>query len=60
MPQATIPFFRMKAAELVRLKVDVIVASLTPAVQAARHATSDIPIVTCSLSIPRARRELPE
>src|SRR5262249_52731558 len=31
--------------ELVRLKVDVIVASLTPAVQAARHATSDIPIV---------------
>src|SRR5262249_45452074 len=34
-----------KATELVRLKVDVIVASLTPAVQAARHATSDIPIV---------------
>jgi putative tryptophan/tyrosine transport system substrate-binding protein len=34
-----------KAAELVRLNVDVIVASLTPAVQAARHATSDIPIV---------------
>jgi putative ABC transport system substrate-binding protein len=35
----------LKATELVRLKVDVIVASLTPAVQAARHATSDIPIV---------------
>src|SRR5262249_39083339 len=34
-----------KATELVRLKADVIVASLTPAVQAARHATSDIPIV---------------
>jgi ABC-type uncharacterized transport system substrate-binding protein len=33
------------AAELVRSKVDVIVASLTPAVVAARHATSDIPIV---------------
>jgi putative ABC transport system substrate-binding protein len=34
-----------RAAELVRLKVDVIVGFLTPAVQAARHATSDIPIV---------------
>jgi putative ABC transport system substrate-binding protein len=33
------------AAELVRSRVDVIVASLTPAVTAARHATSDIPIV---------------
>jgi putative ABC transport system substrate-binding protein len=33
------------AAELVRSKVDVIVASLTPAVIAARHATSDIPII---------------
>jgi putative ABC transport system substrate-binding protein len=30
------------AAEIVRSKVDVIVASLTPAVTAARHATSDI------------------
>ena len=33
------------AAELVRSKVDIIVASLTPAITAARHATSDIPIV---------------
>jgi len=33
------------AAGLVRSKVDVIVASLTPAVAAARQATSDIPIV---------------
>ena len=34
-----------KAAELVALKVDVIVAALTPAIQAAKQATSDIPIV---------------
>src|SRR6266511_4436524 len=34
-----------KAAELVRLKVNVIIAVQTPAVEAARHATSDIPIV---------------
>jgi putative tryptophan/tyrosine transport system substrate-binding protein len=33
------------AAELVRSKVDVIVAALTPAVTAARRATSDIPII---------------
>jgi putative ABC transport system substrate-binding protein len=33
------------AQELVRLRVDVIVAILTPAVQAARDATSTIPIV---------------
>jgi putative ABC transport system substrate-binding protein len=33
------------AAELVRLKVDVIVASETPAVKAAKTATSEIPIV---------------
>ena len=33
------------AADLVRLKVDVIVASETPAVQAAKRATSEIPIV---------------
>jgi putative ABC transport system substrate-binding protein len=33
------------AAELVRLKVDIIVASETPSVQAAKRATSDIPIV---------------
>jgi putative ABC transport system substrate-binding protein len=34
-----------KAADLVRLNVDIIVASLTPAIQAAKQATSDIPIV---------------
>jgi len=34
-----------KAAELVGLKVDIIVAALTPAIQAAKQATSDIPIV---------------
>jgi putative ABC transport system substrate-binding protein len=33
------------AAELVRLKVDVIVASQTPAVHAAKRATNHIPIV---------------
>ena len=43
-----------KATELVRLKVDVIVASLTPAVQAARHATSDIPIVMAAAGDPVA------
>jgi putative ABC transport system substrate-binding protein len=43
-----------KATELVRLKADVIVASLTPAVQAARHATSDIPIVMAPAGDPVA------
>ncbi len=33
------------AAQLVRLKVDVIVASTTPAIQAAKPATGTIPIV---------------
>jgi putative ABC transport system substrate-binding protein len=41
-----------KATELVRLNVDVIIASLTPAVQAARHATSDIPIVMAAAGDP--------
>lgn len=36
------------AQELVRLKVDVIVARATPAVQAAKNATSTIPIVMIS------------
>jgi putative ABC transport system substrate-binding protein len=36
---------RELAAELVRLKVDVIVASQTPVVTAARQATTEIPIV---------------
>lgn len=43
-----------KAAELVALKVDVIVASLTPAIQAARHATNDIPIVMAPAGEPVA------
>jgi putative ABC transport system substrate-binding protein len=34
-----------KAAELVGLKVDIIVAALTPAIQAAKQATRDIPVV---------------
>jgi putative ABC transport system substrate-binding protein len=33
------------AAELVRLKVDVIVTAIVPALQAAQHATKEIPIV---------------
>jgi ABC-type uncharacterized transport system substrate-binding protein len=40
------------AAELVELKVDVIVANLTPAVQAAKDATSTIPIVMASAGDP--------
>jgi putative ABC transport system substrate-binding protein len=40
------------AMELVQLKVDVIVANLTPAVQAAKDATSTIPIVMASAGDP--------
>jgi putative tryptophan/tyrosine transport system substrate-binding protein len=40
------------AQELVRLKVDIIVASLTPAVFAARAATTEIPIVMASAGAP--------
>jgi len=40
------------AAELVRLKVDVIVAVATPAVQAAKQATKAIPIVMLSVGDP--------
>jgi putative ABC transport system substrate-binding protein len=36
---------RELAAELVRVKVDIIVATQTPAIQAAKQATSTIPIV---------------
>lgn len=42
------------ATELVRSKVDIIVASLTPAVTAARQATSDIPIVMAPAGDPVA------
>ena len=40
------------AAELVRLKVDIIVALQTPAVQAAKQATSEIPIVMAGAGDP--------
>ncbi|MCP4621422.1 MAG: ABC transporter substrate-binding protein [Bradyrhizobium sp.] len=40
------------AAELVRLKVDVIVTSLTPTALAAKQATSDIPIVMAAAGDP--------
>ena len=42
------------AAELVRLKVDVIVASSTPAAFAAKNATKDIPIVFHTIGDPVA------
>ena len=42
------------AAELVRLKVDVIVASSTPAVLAAKNATKEIPIVFHTIGDPVA------
>jgi putative ABC transport system substrate-binding protein len=40
------------AAELVRLNVEVIVTSATPAISAAKHATSTIPIVMQSAADP--------
>jgi ABC-type uncharacterized transport system substrate-binding protein len=40
------------AAELVRLKVDLIVAVQTPAIQAAKEATRDIPIVMAGAGDP--------
>ncbi len=43
---------RELAAELVRLKVDIIVASQTPAVTAARQATTEIPIVMAAAGDP--------
>ena len=42
------------AAELVRSKVDIIVASLTPAVTAAKNATREIPIVMAPAGDPIA------
>lgn len=41
-----------RAAELVRLKVDVIVTSLTPTAVAAKQATSEIPIVMAAAGDP--------
>ena len=43
------------AAELVRIKVDLIVAVGDQAIRAARHATSTIPIVMCPASDPVER-----
>src|SRR5262245_58942257 len=43
--QGKLPILPDLAADLVRLKVDLIVASETPAVQAAKQATTTIPIV---------------
>jgi putative ABC transport system substrate-binding protein len=43
-----------KAGELVRLKVDVIVTSLTPTAEAAKRATRDIPIVMAAAGDPVA------
>jgi putative ABC transport system substrate-binding protein len=43
---------RALAVELVRLEVDIIVANLTPAVQAAKDATRTIPIVMASAGDP--------
>ena len=45
---------RALADELVRLKVDIIVASQTPAVTAARQATTEIPIVMAPAGDPVA------
>jgi len=42
------------AADLVRLKVDIILASQTPAVEAAKQATREIPIVMASTGDPVA------
>jgi putative ABC transport system substrate-binding protein len=42
------------AAELVRLKVDVLVASITPVIQAAKRATTTIPIVMANAADPVA------
>jgi len=42
------------AAELVRMKVDVIVTSLTPTAQAAKKATAEIPIVMAAAGDPVA------
>jgi putative ABC transport system substrate-binding protein len=45
---------REMADDLVRLKVDIIIAALTPAATAARQATTEIPIVMVSVGDPVA------
>ena len=42
------------AAELARMNIDVIVAVATPAAQAAKHATTNIPIVMVDVGDPVA------
>ena len=44
--------FRLLAAELVALKVDVLVTSITPAALAAKKATTTIPIVMVNVDDP--------
>src|SRR5258707_15119724 len=53
-PEGSDTLLPQKATELVRLKADVIVASLTRADQAARHASSAIPIVVAPAGDPVA------
>jgi putative ABC transport system substrate-binding protein len=50
--QGDLARLREMTADLVRIKVDVIVAYLTPAATAAKQATSDIPIVMTSVGDP--------
>jgi putative tryptophan/tyrosine transport system substrate-binding protein len=50
---------RELAAELVGLKVDLIVAAGTPAIQAANEATSTIPIIMATSGDPVASRLIP-
>ncbi|MEA2942182.1 MAG: hypothetical protein QOD09_2711 [Bradyrhizobium sp.] len=47
-----VALLREMAVELVRMKVDVIVAFLTPAATAAKQATGDIPIVMAGVGDP--------
>jgi putative ABC transport system substrate-binding protein len=47
-----VALLRQMAAELVRMKVDVIVAFLTPAATAAKQATGELPIVMAGVGDP--------
>jgi ABC-type uncharacterized transport system substrate-binding protein len=52
--------FAVFAAELVRLKMDVIVTRGTPAVQAVRNATATIPVVMAASGDPLGTGVIPE